>query len=303
MRVIYDINRIKKFPNPVVAMGVFDGVHRGHKVILASAVRKSRAIGGTSVAITFWPHPQKEGSLSSLKHRLELIASLGIDVAIVISFNRRFSRITAANFIKKFLVEKIGAKYIYVGQNFRFGRNARGSLDTFKRFSAIYGFKTKAINVIKVADRPISSTLIRTLIKKGDLLQAESLLGRAVGILGTVIKGNLFARKLGFPTANITPHHEVIPPCGIYAVRVVFKGKTYGGVCYIGRQPSFLTRSKKIHIEVHIFAFRKKIYGQELKIDFVQKIRNERRFKDIASLTQQIKKDVFSAKSILSRHK
>ncbi|MGD0336471.1 MAG: riboflavin biosynthesis protein RibF [Candidatus Omnitrophota bacterium] len=303
MKVIFGINNIKKFKNPVVAMGVFDGVHRGHKVILEEAVKKAHDTGGRSIALTFWPHPQKEGSLYSLEHRLKLIAGRGMDVAIIINFNRRFSRITADNFIKKILAEKLGAKHIYVGENFRFGKSAQGSVGTLEDSSSFYGFKVKVFKVIKSGRRTISSTFIRALIKKGELRRAQNLLGRAVGILGSVIRGNLFARQLGFPTANINPHHEVIPACGIYAVRVIFNKNKYGGVCYIGRQPTFLTQNKGTHIEVHIFNFNKKIYGKTLEIYFIKKIRDERRFKNIEELAVQIRKDANSARSILSRHK
>ena len=303
MKVIFGINNIKKFKKPVVAMGVFDGVHRGHKVILEGAVKKAHDTGGRSIALTFWPHPKKEGSLYSLEHRLKLIALLGVDIAIVINFNRKFSGISADSFIKKILVEKIGVKYVYVGENFRFGKSAQGSVVTLQDSSSFYGFKVKVFKVIKSGRRTISSTFIRALIKKGELRRAQNLLGRAVGILGSVIRGNLFARRLGFPTANINPHHEVIPAHGIYAVSVIFKRNKYGGVCYIGRQPTFLTQNTKTNIEVHIFNFNKKIYGKTLEIYFIKKIRDERRFKNIEELAAQIRKDVNSARSILFRHK
>jgi len=303
MKIIYGAVKIGKFRNAVVAMGVFDGVHRGHRKILESAVKKARSLKGTSIALTFWPHPQKEESLYSLEHRLKLISGLGIDAAIVVNFSRNFSRISAEDFIKKILVEKIGSRHIYVGDNFRFGKDAQASPETLKNFSSLYGFKLEVFKVIKTRRKAISSTFIRSLIRRGDLAQAQNLLSRPVGILGSVIRGNLFARKLGFPTANINPHHEVIPPHGIYAVKVVFENKTYRGICYIGRQPTFLGPNIKTYIEVHIFNFNKRIYGKYLEVYFIKKIREERRFRNIRALAAQIRKDVRNAKRIFSRHK
>jgi len=303
MKVIYGINKIKKFKRPVVALGVFDGVHLGHRRILEEAVCKARLIKGTSIVITFWPHPQGEESLYSLEHRLRLLKELSIDICIVIKFSKAFSRISAQDFVKDILVEKIGVQYVYVGKNFRFGRFAKGDWRLLKNLSDVYNFKLRIFDVIKIAHHAISSTYIRRLITNGDLGRAQKLLTRPVSVLGTVIKGVSLGHRLGFPTANINPHHEVIPPQGVYAVRIIFNREEFNGVCYIGTRPTF-TAQYIIHntqslnnIEVYIFNFNKNIYGRYLEIQFIKKIRNERKFNNSSALAAQIKKDLFATQN------
>lgn len=299
MRVIYGLEDIPKFDKPVVALGVFDGVHRGHRYILGNAVRQARRIGRKSIVLTFWPHPQAKESIYSLQHRLRLIEEIGIDVCVVINFNKKFSRMTAGDFIKKILFAKLGAGLIYVGRNFRFGKGAKGDLSALEKLSGAYNFKVKPFAVLKVNNQPVSSTYIRRLIAKGDLGPAEKLLSRPVTILGTVIRGSSLGRKLGFPTANIDPHHEVLPPSGIYAVYAILDNRRLCGVCYIGAKPTFNRNQNKKHIEVYIFGLSKYIYAKFLEIQFVRKIREDRKFPSSASLIAQIRKDVAIAKGLL----
>ncbi|MFH1398155.1 MAG: bifunctional riboflavin kinase/FAD synthetase [Candidatus Omnitrophota bacterium] len=304
MKVIYGINNIGKLNNPVVAMGVFDGVHLGHKLILKEAIAQAKSIKGSSVVLTFDPHPQKEDSLYSLEHRLNLFQRIGIAACIVLNFDQRFSRISAEDFIKDILVKKINPRYVYVGRNFTFGQNARGNFKLLKKLSATCGFKFKVFEIIKINNRPISSTAIRKFILRGDLDQAAKLLSRRVSVLGRVGRGDCLATKLGFPTANIIPQHEILPPDGIYAVKVILKNKSLGGVCYIGSRPTFTkflnTRSKRV--EAHIFKFNANIYGQNLEIQFIRKIRNDKKFSNPLDLIEAIKKDIKKARNSLSPH-
>lgn len=307
MKIIHGVEKIKKFPKPVVALGVFDGVHRGHKIILQAAVRRTKETGGTSMVVTFWPHPQKEESLYSLEHRLRLIRELGIDVCVVINFSRHFASITAEEFIKKILIDKISAREIYIGRNFRFGKHASGNFKMLESFSRIHNYRVKEFGVIKINGKPISSTCIRRLIKKGNLAAAQKLLTRPVSVLGTVIRGRSLARKLGFPTANIDPHHEVIPPSGVYAVKVICENRIYKGVCNIGFRPTVtsqtlhVAKSQDKHIEVHIFDLNKNLYGEYLEILFVSKIRQEKRYPALEKLASQIQKDIILSKRVFSR--
>ena len=299
MKTIYGISEIRKFRKPVVALGVFDGLHLGHRRILKAVAGKAKGIKGTSIVVTFWPHPQKEGSIYSLEHRLRLISEVGMDICIVIRFNKRFSQVPAEDFIRDILVNKIGAQYIYVGINFRFGKQARGDFKTLDKLSHMYNFKLKAFDIIKINNQAISSTYIRRLIAKGKLSAAGKLLSRPVSVLGTVVRGTSLAAKLGFPTANIDPHHEVLPPPGIYAVSVIFNNKEFKGACYIGKRPTFRIEEQK-HIEVHIFNFKKNIYGKYLEIRFIKKIRNDRKFTSQDSLARQVKKDIAQTRRIFS---
>lgn len=301
MKIIHGLHKIKKFKNPVVALGVFDGVHIGHVNILKDAVRRAHSIGGTSIALTFDPHPQKEESLTSLAHRLRLIAQQGIDVSIIINFNKHFQDIEATDFVKDILVKRLGIYCIFIGENFRFGRKAQGNIDTLKAFSRIYNFKVKVFKVIRTDHRAISSTCIRKLIKRGELALARKLLSRPVSLLGSVMKGTQVGRKLGFPTANIDPHHEVIPPEGVYAVKVLLGNRELDGLCNIGRRPTFMKKGK-VHIEVHLLNFRKNIYGKYIEIEFIKKLRKEKKFPSAAALIDRIRKDITFAKSLFSRH-
>ncbi|MFA5357174.1 MAG: bifunctional riboflavin kinase/FAD synthetase [Candidatus Omnitrophota bacterium] len=299
MKIIYGINKVGRFRKPVVALGVFDGVHIGHRHILKSAVAKAKNIGGTSMVVTFWPDPHKEQSIYSLEHRLRLIGDIGIDICVVIRFNQRFSGIPAGNFIKNILVEKIGVKYIYIGNNYRFGKDGRGDLKSLRKLSSLYGFSVKPFDILKINSKAVSSTYIRKLITRGKLKEAERLLSRPVSVLGTVIKGASLGRKLGFPTANIDPHHEVLPPSGIYATLAIKNNKKLKGACYIGTRPTFVKQKEK-QVELFIFDFKKDIYGEYLEIQFVKKIRDDRKFASTDLLVRQIKKDIFYARRVFS---
>jgi len=298
MKVIYGINKIKKYRKPVVALGVFDGVHRGHRNILKGAARRARSIKGTSVVLTFWPHPQKEKSLYSLEHRLRLIRELGIDVCVVINFNKRFAKILASGFVKNILYKKIGASLVCVGRNFRFGKNGEGDVNTLRRLSVLCNYKLKVFRVMRTHNQAISSTYIRSLIRKGNLDAAKELLCRPVAVLGTVTSGMRIGRKLGYPTANIDPHHEVIPPKGVYAVRVIFEAKLFYGTCYIGTKPTLKPHNKKIYIEVNIFNLNKNIYAKFLEIQFIKKIREDKKFNSLPGLAKQIKLDSLKARRL-----
>ncbi len=305
MEIIYGINNIKRFKKPVVALGVFDGVHRGHRFIIKEAVKKAHQIKGTSVVLTFHPHPQKQPSLYSLAHRLRLIEELGVDVCMIIKFSPAFSKISAVDFIKNILAAKIGASFVYVGKNFRFGKSAAGDNRLLGKFSGVYDFKVKAFDILKINRRIISSTCIRGLIKHGKIGAAGKLLQRPVSVFGTVIKGISLARRLGFPTANIDPHHEILPPSGVYAVKVIFNRKIFRGVCNIGIKPTLLSRPDELgagpqkQIEVFIFDFNKNIYGRDLEVQFIRKIRDEVKFPSLSLLAEQITKDINLTKKIL----
>jgi len=302
VKVIYGLENIGRISCPVVALGVFDGVHLAHRRLLYSVVKKAAAIKGRSVVMTFSPHPQKEPSLYSLPHRLKLIEKEGINTAIVVNFNKRFAGLSAEDFIRKILVTKLKAAYVFIGENFRFGRGAQGNYKTLREFSRRYNFGVGVCRTLKINRRPVSSSYIRRLITGGKLKEAARLLSRPVSVLGTVVKGVSLGRKLGFPTANIDPHHEVLPPSGIYAVQVILGKRKMKGVCYIGSRPTFKNRPLK-NIEVYIFNFKENIYHRDLEIHFVKRVRGDMRFSSKELLIKQIKKDLIIARGILSHQK
>lgn len=306
MKVIFSkdiLNSSRKFTNSVVAIGVFDGVHFGHRKIISSVVKKAKLIGVNSVVVTFWPHPHKERVIYSLEHRIKVIEELGVDICIVVEFSKYFSEILPEDFIKDFLLDKIGVKYLYVGDNFHFGKKASGNVVVLRDLAKKYKFKLKIFRVVLKRKKIVSSTSIRKLIDSGDFKNAKLLLMRPVSVMGDVIKGTGIASQLGFPTANINPHHEVVPPSGIYICNVFYEGRQYKGICYIGAKPTFIQGSKESNIEVNIFDFKRNIYGKVLEVQFIKKIRNEKKFSSQELLKKQIEEDIFCAKKFFLNSK
>lgn len=307
MKVIFGLGKAKlqKVHKPVLTMGVFDGLHRGHLKLLKETQRCARRIGGESVVLTFYPHPQEELSIYSLEQRLALFKKIGIDFCVLLCFTQSFSKITPEDFLKNVLFKSIQPAWLIIGDNFRFGRSARGRPCLLEKLSQVYGYQLKIIPGVKFQKRPISSTWIRDLIRQGRLRTAKRLLTRPVSIVGTVIKGDQRGRLLGFPTANIRPHHEIIPPSGVYLAKAFLKRRFFEGLSYIGRKPTFdrsWQGSARISIEMYIFNFQRKLYGKNLEIQFIKKVRNDRKFNSPEQLIMQIKKDISLAKSFFSLH-
>ncbi|PIQ88271.1 MAG: hypothetical protein COV72_09160 [Candidatus Omnitrophica bacterium CG11_big_fil_rev_8_21_14_0_20_42_13] len=320
MKVIYGLgNKAAQYiyNKPCVALGIFDGVHLGHRHVLASLVREAKKTGKEAVCITFFPHPLKILSsknifihLVSLPHRLKLIQELGVDVCIVINFNRDFARIRPEEFIK-ILADVVKPYAIFVGSNFTFGRAASGDIKLLKKLAKKFNFKVRDISPLKLDGKIISSTLIRGLIKEGNLILAKKYLGRNISILGRVIKGKSVGRRLGYHTANIDTEGEVIPPAGVYAVKVKLVNpdlyserfaynKKYYGIAYIGTSPTMKFHYRLNRLEVYIFNFKANIYNKLLEAEFIAKIREEVKFSSLELLAAQIKKDVNKAKHILT---
>jgi riboflavin kinase/FMN adenylyltransferase len=284
----------------VVTIGVFDGVHIGHRAVISRAVALARRSRLKSVVVTFDPHPLKvlrgrkaPPSLISLKHRIALIRDLGADSVIVARFDRSFARTSAEKFVSDLLVKKFRARAIVVGEDFRFGKDASSGIQDLVRIARARSVKVDIVRHLKRGGKIISSTIIRKMVLKGRIDKASELLGRPFSILGTVVGGARLARKLGYPTANVNPHHEAMPPSGVYAVRIKFGSRLYNGVMNIGVKPTFYDhgRDREPSIEVHIFGFRQRIYGRDLEITFVRRLRAEKKFKTIDSLIRQIKRD------------
>jgi riboflavin kinase/FMN adenylyltransferase len=304
---IHSQKNIKKLRNPVVAIGVFDGVHRGHQKLITKTIQQAKKIKGTSVVLTFFPHPvqvlNKKLELSllmSLTHRLKIIENLGVDVCFVVHFTKQFARLTAEDFIEKYLACRLNAKEVFIGKNFHFGKNRNGNSHALKVIARKYNIHVNILPSVCFRHHVVSSSRLRALVKQGNLLSAKRYLGRDVSVFGEVAHGDRRGIHLGFPTANINSGREIVPPNGVYIVKIVLDGKLFQGVANIGHRPSFKKKSNKV-IEVHIFNFNKNIYGKNIEIKFLKKVRDEKKFLHPQDLCAQVAKDKDQAMRYFSK--
>ncbi len=309
MQIYTDFNAITKpFENAVVTTGNFDGVHIGHQALFHAVIEQADALNGTSVAITFEPHPiriLKKNShpplITLLDQKTELIASTGIDVLLVIPFTTAFADLSAHEFVAGILVEKIGMQAIVVGSDYSFGKNREGNLDRLNEMAGKIGFEVIVTGWIQGPDNNadrISSTRIRKLVMAGDMARTRKHLGRYYQIRGRVTRGrDRGGRLLGFPTANINLHDELSPKAGVYAVTIECREKHFKGVANIGYSPTF--DDHIFTIEVHILDFEDDIYSQDIRVNFIQRLRAEQKFSNIEELSEQINKDILKAREIL----
>lgn len=296
------------YGDKVVAVGVFDGVHRGHQLVLRSVVREARRRKLLSVVVTFVSHPshyfhpeKKVPALTSLEHKLFFIEKEGIDLCYVIDFNKSFASLGPDDFIKKILIDKIGMVSLYVGEDFLFGKGIKGNVKVLEKLRDKFNFKLHVLKHLALKHRIVSSTLIRDLIKSGQLGLAAFFLGRRVSFLGEVIRGEGRGGFLGFPTANIRPHHEVLAPDGIYVSFAFCQGRVFKSLTYIGTKPTFRKKRNERSIEVFIFGLNKNIYHTVMEVRFIKKIRDDQKFSSQDALVAQMKKDVLAAKKIFKK--
>ncbi len=310
MYLIEAIENIKEpFNNAVLTIGNFDGVHIGHQALFHEVIEKAEALGGSAVAITFEPHPvrvlSKTGHpplITLHEQKVELIARSGMDVLISIPFTREFASLSAQTFLEDILLRRIGMKAIVVGEDYAFGKNREGNLSFLKAHSERLGFEVLVSNWIQSADLAgdrISSTRIRELVMNGEMEKARKMLGRHYQIRGNVEKGRDRGGKLlGCPTANIGLQDELAPKPGVYAVTVTCKETTYKGVANIGYSPTF--DDHIFTVEVHILDFCDDIYGEKIRVDFIDRIRDEQKFSSLSELSEQIQKDILQTRKLLS---
>ncbi|MBF0228998.1 MAG: bifunctional riboflavin kinase/FAD synthetase [Desulfamplus sp.] len=313
MEIIENISRIEKpFKNAVITIGNFDGVHKGHQALFQQVIEESEKIAGTSIAITFEPHPLKvlgkksPPLITRRDQKFELISLSGLDKLISIPFTREFADISAKEFIDKFLIEKIGMKTIVVGPDYSFGKNREGNIEFLIKISGEKGFNVVIPDWVKDPDVSngsekdrISSTMIRNLVMDGRVDETKRFLGRHYQIRGKVVKGReRGGSKLGFPTANIKLHDELCPKMGVYAVTVETVKGNFKGVANIGYSPTF--DDHLFTIEVHILDFAADIYGTRIRVNMIKRLRDEKKFGSIEELSAQIKSDIETAKKILN---
>ena len=274
--IIYNNINIKtKHKNAVIAIGNFDGIHTGHQKVLNQARLKAKKENLKFGVITFEPIPNMFFNKNIKHHRINLIdqkiyylKKIKLDFLIIINFNKEFSKISANNFVKKILVNKIKSKYIFVSRNFRFGKKRKGNISTLKKFEKKYSYKVIITNPFQKNKKIISSTLIRKNITKGKVENARRLLGRPWSIEGEVVRGQKRGRKIGFPTCNIKWKSYVLPKLGVYAVKVEYKNFNKRGIANIGYRPTF--SGKTLLLEVNIFRINTTLYNKTLKISFIK---------------------------------
>jgi riboflavin kinase/FMN adenylyltransferase len=311
MELIENIDQINRpFKNTVITIGNFDGVHKGHQSLFRQVLEKAEQINGTSVAMTFDPHPLKALGISGpalitrRDQKIELIEKCGIDILLCIPFDKAFAAITAHDFIEKILVNKIGMKAIIIGADYLFGKDRQGNIELLKEEEGRLGFETIVspwINNTGSDLERISSTRIREIVMEGKVDQAMKYLGRHYQIRGKVIKGRKRGgTQLGFPTANIKLHDELCPKIGVYAVNVETIKGNFWGVANIGFAPTF--GDQMFTIEVHILDFNHDIYDTRIRVNMVKKLRDEKKFSSIQELSQQIEKDIKITKDILEKN-
>jgi riboflavin kinase/FMN adenylyltransferase len=310
MELIKHIDKIEKpYKNAVITIGNFDGVHIGHQALFHEVIEKADSIDGTSVVMTFEPHPvrvlKQNGHLPLItlyEQKVELIENSGIDVLICVPFTKEFAAISAKEFVEDILLKSIGMKAIVVGKDYTFGKNREGDIDLLKFYAKNLGFEVIVADWIQTSKNGlgrISSTRTRELVMAGKVDEAQKLLGRYYQLRGVVTTGRDRGGKLlGFPTANINLHDELCPKNGVYAVTVDCMEETFQGVANIGYSPTF--DDHVFSVEVHILDFDENIYGQNIRVNFVQHIRDEEKFSTISELSDQIKKDIVTARKILN---
>jgi len=302
---------IRPFKAAAITIGNFDGVHIGHQALFHEVIEKAAAIDGTSIAMTFEPHPMRvlkknnhPPLITLYEQKEELIKRAGIDVLICIPFTREFASLSAEAFIKDLLVAKIGMQAIIVGEDYTFGKNREGNLAVLKSYASQIGYEVVVADWIKAgqtfSDR-ISSTRIRELVMAGEVEPARKMLGRHYQIRGLVVKGRDRGGKLlGIPTANLNLQDELCPKTGIYAVTVDHRNRLYKGVANIGYSPTF--DDNEFTVEVHLLKFNTDIYGEKIRINFIERIRDEKKFANISELTAQINQDIERAHKILAAY-
>jgi len=290
-----------------IALGVFDGVHLGHRKLIKLTVNKAKKNKGISIVVTFDPHPDRiiipENNvflLTTLKERINLIRDLEVDIFLIIKFSQILSKMSPKDFIVKILVNSLQVKELFVGFNYKFGFQGKGNVDCLKEYGKIYKFKTSILKPEVINKTIISSTIIKEYIRLGDTKKAKKLLGHNVIISGRVISGKGRGKKLlNFATANIEiPLEKILPANGVYLVEINIDNQKYYGLMNIGIKPTFKEKNKTV--EVHIINFNKSIYNQVVNINILQKIRNEKYFNHPGLLKKQIEDDILTAHKMIN---
>jgi riboflavin kinase / FMN adenylyltransferase len=306
MEILRSIPELERLRGPLfLAIGVFDGVHRGHQAVISTSADHAAASNGTPVVVTFDPHPEKvlrpqaaPHLLSATEHKIALIRALGVEHLLIITFDKQFAATEPEDFVQKLVIHSKPLHEICVGHEWSFGKNRRGNLDLLKKLGAKFNFDVEGIPPVKINGAVVSSTAIRQAIEKGDLAKAAEMLGREYTILGTVTRGDNLGKKIGFPTANLSAHSEQFPPNGVYVAEARIDGELYRGVINLGIRPTVSSGKSERVLEIHLFDFNRDIYGHDVEVRFLKFLRPEKKFQDLDTLVQQIRQDVEQARQL-----
>ena len=292
--------------HPVLALGNFDGLHRGHLKIIERVRRGAAEHGGTPMAMTFDPHPPRvlrpekaPKLLMTKRQRLEALHAAGISCVAVVRFTRELSEWDPETFVRTVLVDWVRVSEVWVGANFLFGHGRSGNFTVLRTLGQHYGFRADKIDPVRYKDFVVSSTRIRRLVSEGRVDEAGALLGHPYSIDGTVVEGRRRGRQLGFPTANLQTDNELTPPHGVYATTTTIDGVVHAGITNIGVRPTF--GEQELTVETHLLRYSQDLYGQRVRLGFVQRLRDERQFPDVDALREQIEADRRVADRLFSR--
>ena len=309
MKVIQSIAAFNSSEKTIVTIGTFDGIHIGHQKILKNLIRAANNEGKKSVLLTFFPHPrmvlQKDNKillLNTIEEKSGLLEKMGLDYLIIHPFSKEFSRLTALDFVRDILVNKLNTSRLIIGYDHHFGKNREGNIHQLKEYSLLYDFKVEEIPAQDIDDVSVSSTKIRTALKEGNLKTANNYLGYHYMLNGTVVSGKKLGGTIGFPTANleIKEPYKLIPKTGVYIIKTHINTVLYTGIMNIGFNPTVLGKHQTI--EAHLFDFNEDLYGKEIMIEFIYFLREEHKFKSIEELVVQLNIDKENAISYLSNN-
>lgn len=310
MEILRSIPDLIHLPGPLfLAIGVFDGVHRGHQAVISTSADHARSAKGTPVVVTFDPHPMKvlrpskaPHLLTATQHKIELIRDLGVRHLLVINFDKAFAATEPEDFVKRLVTNSKPLREICVGHEWSFGKNRRGNLDLLGKLGAQFDFQVVGIPAVTLeSGEPVSSTAIRHAIEAGDLAKAAEMLGREYTILGTVVQGEHLGKKIGFPTANLSAHNEQFPPNGVYFAHATLDRTVHPGVVNLGYRPTVNREKSERVLEIYLFDFDQEIYGKDIEVRFIQFLRSEQKFENLDMLARQIELDVQQARRLCTQ--
>jgi riboflavin kinase / FMN adenylyltransferase len=309
MRIFNDLSTLPKAENTILTLGIFDGVHLGHKKIIEKLKKKAALLNCRNIVITFSPHPRNVISgngviklLTTTEEKIKLFEEIGIENLLILNFTKEFSQLSSETFFKEYIIEKIGIKEIIVGYDHHFGKGRSGDVNTLRKMGVEFGFDVTTVEPFKINEEAVNSTKIRKALSEGNMKIANTFLGRGYSFSGSVVEGDKRGRELGFPTANIKIDNEekLLPSLGIYAVEFMFDGEVHKGLLSIGVRPTFYN-SGNIIPEVYLYDFNREIYNKNISVKIIDWVRGEEKFPSAEALVEQMQKDKIKGLEIFKK--